>query len=147
MQVINQGLYDMHCDGKKSRSSCPVTFALDRLGDKWSLLIVRDLMFRGRETYGEFLDAGEGIATNVLADRLKCLEFEGIIEKTRDSENKRRYLYGLTEKGLDLTPVLLEMILWSARYDADTGTPKEFLDMIENDREGLIEKVRAGMKL
>jgi len=137
----------MLCDGKKNRSSCPVTFALDRLGDKWSLLIVRDLMFRGRETYGEFLDAGEGIATNVLADRLKCLEFEGIIEKTRDSENKRRYLYGLTEKGLDLTPVLLEMILWSARYDADTGTPKEFLDMIENDREGLIEKVRAGMKL
>ena len=70
----------MLCGGKKRRSKCPVTFALDRFGDKWSLLVVRDLMFRGRETYGEFLESGEGIATNVLADRLKCLETEGLIE-------------------------------------------------------------------
>ena len=137
----------MLCDGKKRRSSCPVTFALDRVGDKWSLLIVRDLMFRGRKTYGEFIESGEGIATNVLADRLKCLETEGIIEKVRDPENKRRYLYSLTEKGFDLTPVLLEMIRWSALHDADTGAPKEFLDMIENDLEGLIKKVRAGMTI
>ena len=137
----------MLCDGKKRRSPCPVTFALDQVGDKWSLLVVRDLMFHGKKTYGEFLESGEGIATNVLADRLKCLETEGLVEKIRDPENKRRYLYSLTGKGLDLAPVLLEMVRWSARYDADTGTPKEFLDMIENDREGLIEKVRTGMKI
>jgi DNA-binding HxlR family transcriptional regulator len=137
----------MLCDGKKRRSPCPVTFALDQVGDKWSLLVVRDLMFHGKKTYGEFLESGEGIATNVLADRLKCLETEGLVEKIRDPENKRRYLYSLTGKGLDLAPVLLEMVRWSARYDADTGTPKEFLDMIENDREGLIEKVRMGMKI
>ena len=137
----------MLCDGKKRRSPCPVTFALDQVGDKWSLLVVRDLMFHGKKTYGEFLESGEGIATNVLADRLKCLETEGLVEKIRDPENKRRYLYSLTGKGLDLAPVLLEMVRWSAKYDADTGTPKEFLDMIENDREGLIEKVRAGMKI
>jgi len=137
----------MVCDGKKRRSRCPVTFALDRVGDKWSLLIVRDLMFRGRKTYGEFIESGEGIATNVLADRLKRLETEGIIEKTRDPENKRRYIYSLTEKGFDLTPVLLEMIRWSATHDTDTGAPKEFLDMLEKDREGLIKKVRAGMEI
>ncbi len=108
---------------------------------------MRDLMFRAKQTYGEFLESGEGIATNVLADRLKCLETEGIIEKSRDPENKRRVLYRLSEKGLDLAPVLLEMIRWSARYDADTGTPKAFLRMLENDRDGLIEQVRAGMKI
>ncbi len=137
----------MLCGGKKRRSKCPVTFALDRFGDKWSLLVVRDLMFRGRETYGEFLESGEGIATNVLADRLKCLETEGLIEKSRDPENKRRVLYRLTEKGLDLAPVLLEMMRWSAKYDADTGTPQPYLDMLENDREGLIKKVREGMQI
>lgn len=137
----------MLCGGKKRRSKCPVTFALDRFGDKWSLLVVRDLMFRGRETYGEFLESGEGIATNVLADRLKCLETEGLIEKSRDPENKRRVLYRLTEKGLDLAPVLLEMMRWSAKYDADTGTPQAFLDMLENDMEGLIKKVREGMHI
>jgi len=137
----------MQCDEKKGRSSCPVTFALDRLGDKWSLLIVRDLMFRGRNTYGDFLNSGEGIATNVLADRLKRLDVEGIIEKSRDPVNRRRFLYKLTDKGYDLTPVLLEMMRWSAKYDADTGTPKEFLDMLENDMEGLIKKAREGMKI
>ena len=137
----------MQCNEKQRRSQCPVTFALDRVGDKWSLLVVRDLMFRGRRTYGEFLESGEGIATNVLADRLKCLQAEGIIEKIRDPENKRRYLYNLTEKGFDFTPLLLEMIRWSAKYDADSGVPKKFLDMIENDREGLIKKVREGMTI
>ena len=137
----------MHCDGKQDRSSCPVTFALDRLGDKWSLLIVRDLMFRGRNTYGDFLNSGEGIATNVLADRLKCLEAEGIIEKSRDPDNRRRFLYTLTDKGYDLTPVLLEMMRWSAKHDAHTGTPKDFIKRLENDMAGLIKDVRKGFRL
>jgi DNA-binding HxlR family transcriptional regulator len=137
----------MVCDEKKRRSKCPVTFALDQLGDKWSLLIVRDLMFHGKRTYGEFLESGEGIATNVLADRLKRLEAEGIIEKTRDPENKRRVLYSLTNKGFDLTPLLVEMVLWSAKYDADTGIPKAFLDRMVNDREAFIQEVREGMKI
>jgi len=137
----------MHCDGKQGRSSCPVTFALDRLGDKWSLLIVRDLMFRGRNTYGDFLNSGEGIATNVLADRLKCLEAEGIIEKSRDPDNRRRFLYTLTDKGYDLTPVLLEMMRWSIQHDAKTGTPKAFIKRLKNDTEGLIKDVRKGFRL
>lgn len=130
--------------GEKCRSSSSVTFTLDRVGDKWSLLIVRDLMFRGMQTYGDFMISGDGIATNVLADRLKC---EGIIGKSRDPDNKRRYLYRLTDKGLDLVPVLLEMIRWSAKYDAVTGAPEELLDMLENDRDGWITKVHEGMKI
>ena len=137
----------MKCTSRKRRSPCPVTFALDRFGDKWSLLVVRDIMFRGKRTYGDFLESGEGVATNVLADRLKCLEAEGIIEKSRDPENRRRYIYRLTEKGFDLTPVLLEMIRWSARYDPDTGTPPDMLEMLENDMPGLIAKVREGFSV
>lgn len=83
----------------------------------------------------------------MLADRLKCLEADGIIEKSRDPENRRRYLYRLTDKGLDLTPVLLEMIRWSARYDPDTAAPRDFLKRLEKDRQGLIAEVRKGMKI
>lgn len=137
----------MVCDEKIRRSKCPVTFALDQLGDKWSLLIVRDLMFHGKRTYGEFLESGEGIATNVLADRLKRLEAEGIIEKTRDPENRRRVLYNLTDKGFDLAPLLVEMVLWSAKYDADTAIPKTMIERMENDREAFIREVREGMKI
>lgn len=132
----------MPSDAKKRRSRCPVTFALDRFGDKWSLLIVRDLMFRNKNTYGDFLNSGDGIATNVLADRLKSLEAEGIISKSRDPENRRRYLYQLTEKGLDLIPVLLEMIHWSIKYDSNTGAPEGFMDAYTQDREGMIAQVR-----
>ncbi|VAW74299.1 Transcriptional regulator, HxlR family [hydrothermal vent metagenome] len=137
----------MVCDAKARRSKCPVTFALDQLGDKWSLLVVRDLMFHGKRTYGEFLESDEGIATNVLADRLKRLEAEGSIEKARDPDNKRRVLYSLTSKGFDLAPLLVEMVLWSAKHDVDTGVPKELIDWLQNDREGFIQAVREGMKI
>jgi len=131
----------MTCSGKNTRSACPVTFALNMFGDKWSLLIVRDLMFRGRTTYGEFLGAGEGISTNILANRLKSMEADGIIHKTRDLEDRKKYNYGLTEKGLKLMPILLEMIRWSGEFDSNTGAPKDFLERLENDREGIIKEL------
>jgi DNA-binding HxlR family transcriptional regulator len=127
------------------RSSCPVSFALDRFGDKWSLLIVRDLMFRGRHTYGELLDSGEGIATNILADRLQRLESEGIFNKSRDPENRRKYQYQLTKKGMALAPILLEMFRWSGKYDPDTGVPKKFLQQLNKDPEGLLQKIQSGL--
>ncbi len=130
----------------KRRSLCPVTFALDVMGDKWSLLIVRDLMFREMRTYGEFLDNGDGIATNVLADRLKRLESEGILEKSRDPENRRRIIYRLTPKGLDLAPILLEMVRWSGKYDPDTGAPKEFLQQLEQDPDSVLAEIRAKLE-
>ena len=135
------------CKDKRSRSPCPVTFALDMFGDKWSLLIVRDLLFRGRKTYGEFLAAGDGISTNILADRLKNLETKGIIVKSTDSENRRKNIYKLTQKGLDLMPILLEMIRWSGSYDPQTGAPKEFLERLDNDKDSLVADLLNELKI
>ncbi|MBT5659142.1 MAG: helix-turn-helix transcriptional regulator [Rhodospirillaceae bacterium] len=131
---------------KKRHTCCPVTIALDTFGDRWSLLVIRDLMCKGRATYGEFLESGEGIATNVLANRLKDLESANIIQKSRDPENRRRYLYRLTEKGCDLIPIILEMIGWSAKHDPQTVMEKKTLKRIKNDRDGLIAEIRARIK-
>jgi DNA-binding HxlR family transcriptional regulator len=100
------------------RSSCPISIALEMIGDPWSLLIVRDLMFKDRRTYKDFLSGEEGIASNILADRLQRLEAAGIIEKRRDGDDARRFVYRLTEKGFGLAPVLVEVVIWSARYES-----------------------------
>lgn len=123
------------------RSDCPISFALDMLGDKWSLLIIRDLMFKGKKYYGEFSQSEERISTNILAERLERLEAKGFISKTRDSENHSKYEYRLTQKGVDLLPVLLDIIAWSAKYDADTAAPKSFIRRLKNDREKLVEEI------
>jgi DNA-binding HxlR family transcriptional regulator len=129
--------------GKKRRTGCPIAFGLDTFGDRWTLLIIRDILLRDCKTYGDFLEAGEGIATNILADRLKQLEQFDIITKSRDPKNRRRYLYRLTEKGLDLTPVLLEMVRWSFKYDPDTIAGRAFVKRIERDRDGIAGELRA----
>ena len=104
--------------GKKDvRSHCPVNFGLEIFGDKWSLLIVRDIVFAGKKTYGEFLKSEEGFATNILASRLAFLEEQGILSKTPSSADRRKDFYSLTEKGLDLIPVLLSVVAWSAKHD------------------------------
>lgn len=99
------------------RSHCPVNYGLEIFGDKWSLLIVRDIVFAGKKTYGEFLRSEEGVATNILASRLAFLEEQGILSKTPSSADKRKDFYSLTEKGLDLIPVLLSVVAWSAKHD------------------------------
>jgi len=129
--------------GKIHGSGCPIAFALDAFGDRWTLLVVRDLMLRGRKTYGDFLDGGEGISTNILADRLKALEEAGIIAKATDPENKRRILYSLTEKGLDLAPVIIELAVWSAKYDPNTLAPKDLIKQMKEDRQSIIEGIRS----
>ena len=98
------------------RSDCPISTALDIFGDKWSLLIIRDMMFKERNTYGDFLEGGEKIATNILADRLLLLENAGIITKDKHPDSKAKVLYKLTTKGIDLAPVLVEIIAWSEKY-------------------------------
>lgn len=133
----------MPSSGKKHKTPCPVAFALDTFGDRWTLLIIRDLMLKGSETYGEFLDSGEGIATNILADRLKVLEATGILLKTRDPENHRRYIYSLTEKGCELAPIMLEMIRWSAKYDPNTIVGKKMVKRIEKDRDGFVAEIKT----
>ncbi|MEN8196588.1 MAG: helix-turn-helix domain-containing protein [Pseudomonadota bacterium] len=126
---------------KKRDTGCPFAFGLDTFGDRWTLLVIRDLMFRSSKTYGEFLATDEKIATNVLADRLKSLEAEGIIRKARDPENQRSYIYSLTEKGCDLAPLMLEMVRWSAKYDPRTKARKNILEKIETDREGFVAEI------
>ncbi|MFZ5523541.1 MAG: winged helix-turn-helix transcriptional regulator [Pseudomonadota bacterium] len=123
------------------RSGCPISILLEILGDTWSLLIVRDMMFYGRCAYNEFLNAGEKIATNILSDRLQRLETADIIEKRRDPSDARKFIYRLTERGIDLAPMLVEMILWSAQHE-DTDAPPEVIAAMQKDRAGFIAKLR-----
>ena len=127
--------------GATRRSGCPISIALELLGDTWSLLIVRDLMFKGRHTYNEFLTAGEGIATNILADRLRRLERAGIVEKRSDPSDGRRAKYRLTAKGVDLAPVLVDLVVWSATHE-DTDAPPPVVRQMRADRDACIAEVR-----
>ena len=126
---------------------CPIRYGLGQFGDKWSLLIIRDLMFKGRRYYGEFLKAGEGISTNILADRLNKLEANQIIEAKQDPDNQTKKIYSLTEKGIDLIPVMFEMIKWAIKHDEDTEVPTDFARNIENNMEDMkaeiLEKINS----
>ena len=130
---------------KKYRSHCPINFAQETFGDRWSLLIIRDLMFKGKKYYGEFLNSDEKISTNILADRLEKLEAEGLITKAIDNENNSKKIYALTQKGIDLLPMLLEMIAWSAKHDDETEAPAEFIRKLEEDKESLIRELLVGL--
>ena len=123
------------------RSNCPISFALDLFGDKWTLLIVRDLMFKQKQRFGEFSESGERIATNILADRLARLETAGLVTRQADPENGRQLIYTLTPKALDLAPMLIEMIVWSAKYDPRTAADRAFVRKAKTGREQLIKDV------
>ena len=127
------------------RSHCPINFTLEHFGDKWSFLIIRDLMFKGKRHYNEFLEAGEKVSTSVLGDRLKKLEEMGIISKGEDSIKKSRIRYSLTQNGIDLLPILLEMIIWGGLNDELTESPIEFMDQAQNNKEDLIKQIRKGL--
>jgi DNA-binding HxlR family transcriptional regulator len=124
----------------KRRSGCPLNASVETLGDRWSLLIIRDMMLRGFRTYKEFLESFEGIATNILADRLRKLQAYGIITTERDPSDGRRLFYLLTEKGIDLAPVLTEMVLWAARHE-DTDN-QALIRQMKKDKERLLAAVR-----
>ena len=127
----------------KRRSNCPINFALEVFGDKWTLLVIRDMMFKGKYAYGEFVKSEEKIATNLLADRLSLLEKTGIVLKTVDLTHGSKFIYTLTPKGIDLLPLLIEMIVWSAKYDETTAADKGFVNRANTDREGLIAEIYA----
>ncbi|HKV59037.1 MAG TPA: helix-turn-helix domain-containing protein [Ktedonobacteraceae bacterium] len=124
------------------RSDCPINFALEIFGDPWSLLLIRDIVYFGKKTYGEFLASEEGMATNILASRLAHLEHQGILVKKLSEQDKRKEEYALTEKGLDLIPVLVEMANWSAQYDPHTGAPPDWIALMKADRERMIQRIR-----
>ena len=121
------------------RSDCPVSVSLDIWGDKWSLLIIRDLMFAKKCTYGDFLKSAEGIATNILAARLQSLEENGIIEKSEHPESKAKVLYRLTQKGIDLFPILVEIHLWAEKYFTIPATIKAIIKEAKKDKAGFIK--------
>jgi DNA-binding HxlR family transcriptional regulator len=131
---------------QKRRSDCPINFALEVFGDKWTLLIIRDLMFKGKSYYGEFLQMEEKIATNILADRLLLLENTGIVTRTIDDAHNSKKIYKLTRKGIDLLPVLTEVILWSAKYDKSTAADPTFIRRAKKDKAGLLEKIAEDLK-
>ncbi|MEO8067664.1 MAG: helix-turn-helix domain-containing protein [Flavobacteriales bacterium] len=107
---------------------CPIAFGLNHFGDRWTLLIIRDLLLKGRRQFREFLDAGEGIATGILTDRLKKLEGAGIVTAKAMTGRGNPWYYSLTPKGKDLLPVLVEMILWSAKHDKKTAALSSFVN-------------------
>lgn len=122
------------------RSPCPLNASVEMLGDRWSLLILRDMMLRGAQTYKQFLGLYEGIATNILADRLRKLQAYGIITVRPDPSDGRKLIYLLTAKGIDLAPVLTEMVLWAARHEKTGNQP--LIQQMRKDKEGLIAQVR-----
>src|SRR5204863_6586764 len=119
--------------GPERRSGCPLNASVEILGDRWSLLIIRDMMLRGFRTYKEFLGSYEGIATNILADRLRKLIAHGIITPQRNPSDGRKVIYWLTPKGIDLAPVLTEMVLWAAAHE-NTGN-QALVRQIQQDKE------------
>jgi DNA-binding HxlR family transcriptional regulator len=128
------------------RSDCPINFALETFGDTWSLLIIRDIVYFGKQTYGEFLASEEGIATNILANRLVRLEHQGILTKLPHPTDVRKERYVLTEKGLDLIPVLVEIANWSAAYDPQTGAPPAWIALMKAEREKMIGLIRETVR-
>jgi DNA-binding HxlR family transcriptional regulator len=124
----------------KWRSGCPLNASVEILGDRWSLLIIRDMMLRGFRTYKEFLESYEGIATNILADRLQKLIAHGIITTDRDPSDGRKLIYSLTAKGIDLAPILTEMVLWAAQHE-DTGN-QPLVQLIQKDKEQFLAAAR-----
>jgi DNA-binding HxlR family transcriptional regulator len=123
------------------RSNCPISSALELIGDKWSLLILRDIIIFGKRHFDDFEKSDEGISTNILADRLVKLEYNGIINKAQDVNNKKRYIYSPTIKGLDLLPVMIDMVIWSARHDPHTVVPLSEIKKIKKDKDAYIKNI------
>ena len=126
---------------RKCRSGCPVSIALEVFGDRWSLLLVRDMMVRGMRTFKEFAESGEGIATNILADRLERLESAGIVAREPDESDGRKVIYRLTERGIDLAPVMLELLIWGSKHE-EAGLSCSLIANMATNREAVLAEVR-----
>ena len=127
-------------------NQCPIRFGLGVFGDRWSLLIIRDMMFHGSTRFQDFLRADEGISTNVLSDRLSRLEGQQIISRQKDPTNGRQVLYDLTDKGKDLLPVMLAIFGWAEKYDPETMIPSETGERIRTDLLGVRDELLAAME-
>ena len=127
------------------RSGCPIANALDLVGDRWTLLVIRDLIFEGRREFGEFLGAGEGISTNILAERLERLCCAGLVARFDHPTDGKKYVYRITEAGLDLLPLIIEMVLWSAKHLPATKAPASRLEPLKTNRTAVIRQLRESL--
>lgn len=129
------------------RSDCPINYLLEIVGDKWSLLIVRDIALFGKTAYGEFLDSDEKIATNILSSRLGMLETNGIISKKQSATNKMRFVYSLTQPGIDLIPLILDILVWTSKQRPVKNGPDALLTKIAiENRPQLIEAIQSHLQ-
>ncbi len=137
-----------HCCMKRSdnKSRCPINFSLETIGDNWSMLIVRDIVYFGKKTFNEFLHSEEGISTNILTARLNHLVQKNVLTKMPHPTDKRKEVYGLTEKGLDLIPILLEFSIWGFTHDGKTETLQRWFEAIHADKEKVIDLIRKTVK-
>ena len=124
------------------RSDCPVSYGLDLFGDKWTLLIIRDMVFDRKRFYKDFLGGKEGIATNILSDRLKKLEENGMVASSVYEIKKTQKVYRLTEKGKALIPVLLEIMVWSFEHNNELNVPLKLIEKIRNDKNSVVDYFR-----
>ena len=131
---------------KKFRSSCLIASALDLIGDKWSILIIRDMLLDKKTTFKEMVASEEGIASNLLSTRLKMLEALEVITKRKLPENKKENIYLLTEKGIDLAPLILEIVLWSDKYVRNYNTEMNTYENQNLDKSLVIESVQIAYR-
>lgn len=129
----------------RKRSDCPISCSLDIFGDKWSLLIIRDIMLRGKMSYSEFLNSEEKIASNILVNRLSVLESENILVKEVSAQNKSKFVYSLTQKGVDLLPIVIEIMDWGAKYNSNCPR-KELGKKIKKNKAGVIRELSQLLK-
>jgi len=126
----------------ESKSTCPVNQSLEVFGDKWTLLIIRDLMFNKKRTYLEFLNSEEKVATNILASRLNMLQKEGIVIRKKDPNHKQKILYELTEKGIDLLPIIIEIGCWGVKYKPVSAKQKLRAKELKSSGEKLLKEMK-----
>ena len=137
----------MNMPDKSRRSACPITYTIDIIGDRWAMLIIRDIILTEKSYFGDFANSEEGIATNVLTNRLKRLEDQGIISKEQDKIKLSKYIYRLTDMGLDLLPIMIEMILFACKHDQQQPAAlKDFLAKIKRNKNEFIKNLRKKQK-
>lgn len=130
---------------QRHRSRCPINLALEIFGDRWSLLIIRDSVYFGKNTFGEFLQSAESVSSHTLTRRLVHLEETGILEKKPNPEDKRKDLYALTDKGLDLIPVLLELGIWGGKHSEYDDSPQRWVAQGVITKEQLAQRLRVAV--
>ncbi len=128
------------------RSGCPISFCLEMIGDTWSLLILRDVIYFGKRTYNEFLSSDEGIARNILADRLVRLQAKGLLTRRPHPEDRRKEIYEPTQDGLDLVPILLEMAEWGSKRVSQEDLPHEWLQTVREQRDTIVPRIQETVR-